>query len=106
MRFLRRKLAAALVLAGAALAARSAWAGPFDLEDEDDKKKAEPQAAPADSAHVDITKMPIATIKPHAYSLGECLTLAERNHPLLWAARARLASVHAQLDEAKWTPYS
>ncbi|MBK6459726.1 MAG: TolC family protein [Myxococcales bacterium] len=41
----------------------------------------------------------------HVYSLPECLALAERNHPNLWAARARLASFHAQLDEAKWTPF-
>ena len=49
---------------------------------------------------------PIATIRPHAYTLSECLSLSERNHPNLWAARARLAFVHAQLDEARWTPFS
>ncbi len=42
---------------------------------------------------------------PHRYTLAECLALTERNHPNLWAARARLAYVHAQLDEAKWTPF-
>ena len=41
----------------------------------------------------------------HVYTLPECLELTERNHPNLWAARARLAYVHAQLDEAKWTPF-
>src|SRR5580693_8011429 len=46
-----------------------------------------------------------ATIRAHQYSLGECLALADRNFPALWAARARLANVHAQLDEAKWTPW-
>lgn len=51
-------------------------------------------------------KAPIATIKPHAYTLKECLLLAERNAPLLWAARARLGVVHGQLDEAKTTPFS
>ncbi len=109
MRSLRRKLRAAsvaLLLGGAALAARTAWAGPFDLDDEDEKKAAPQKPAPSAAAAFDVTKAPIATIKPHAYSLAECLTLAERNHPLLWAARARLAAVHAQLDEAKWTPYS
>ena len=45
------------------------------------------------------------TIRPHEYSLGECLALADRNFPNLWAARARLAYAHAQLDEAKWTPW-
>jgi outer membrane protein TolC len=104
MRVFRRSLAAALVLAGVALAGRTARAGPFDLEDDDDKK---PAAKPADAASAfDVAKMPIATIKPHAYTLQECLSLAERNHPLLWAARARLAQVRAQLDEARWTPYS
>jgi outer membrane protein TolC len=34
------------------------------------------------------------------------LALVERNHPNLWAARARLAFSHATLDEAKWAPYS
>jgi outer membrane protein TolC len=41
----------------------------------------------------------------HAYTLPECLALMERNHPTLWAARARLAQVHAQLDEARWVPF-
>jgi len=39
------------------------------------------------------------------YTLKECLALADRNHPNLWAARARLGGVRAQLDEAKWAPY-
>lgn len=41
----------------------------------------------------------------HRYTLAECLALTEHNHPNLWAARARLAFVHAQLDEAKWVPF-
>ncbi len=47
----------------------------------------------------------VATSAAHAYGLPECLALMEKNHPSLWAARARLAYVHAQLDEAKWTPF-
>ncbi len=46
-----------------------------------------------------------ATIRPHPFGLSECLALADRNFPNLWAARARLAYAHAQLDEAKWTPW-
>jgi outer membrane protein TolC len=46
-----------------------------------------------------------ATITAHQYTLEECLALADRNFPNLWAARARLAYTHAQLDEAKWTPW-
>jgi multidrug efflux system outer membrane protein len=44
--------------------------------------------------------------KPHAFTLAECLDLADKNAPQLWAARARLAQVHGQLDEVKWTPFS
>src|ERR1700689_1812061 len=46
-----------------------------------------------------------ATIRLHQFTLEACLMLADRNFPNLWAARARLAFVHAQLDEAKWTPW-
>jgi outer membrane protein, multidrug efflux system len=46
-----------------------------------------------------------ATIRPHQYSLAECLALADRNFPNLWAARSRLAFAHAQLEEARWTPW-
>lgn len=46
-----------------------------------------------------------ATISAHPYTLSECLALADRNFPNLWAARARLAYTHAQLEEAKWTPW-
>jgi outer membrane protein, multidrug efflux system len=46
-----------------------------------------------------------STISLHQFSLEQCLSLADRNFPNLWAARARLAYVHAQLDEAKWTPW-
>ncbi len=63
------------------------------------------RAASADGD--DPLAMPTApsTIRLHQYSLQECLSLADRNFPNLWAARARLAYVHAQLDEAKWTPW-
>jgi outer membrane protein, multidrug efflux system len=46
-----------------------------------------------------------ATITAHQYTLTECLALADRNFPNLWAARARLAYTHAQLEEAIWTPW-
>ncbi|MDP9000408.1 MAG: TolC family protein [Myxococcota bacterium] len=52
----------------------------------------------------DATSAP-ATIRPHEYTLAECLSLADRNFPNLWAARARLAFTHAQLEEARWTPW-
>jgi outer membrane protein, multidrug efflux system len=54
----------------------------------------------------DLSTSAPATIRSHAYTLTECLGLADRNFPNLWAARARLAYAHAQLDEARWTPWS
>ena len=62
---------------------------------------------PAHASDDDLLAAPTApaSIRAHQYSLAECLALAERNFPKLWAARARLAGVHAQLDEAKWTPW-
>jgi outer membrane protein TolC len=42
----------------------------------------------------------------HKYSLAECLALAERNHPNLWAARARTEAAVAQAEETKYLPYS
>jgi outer membrane protein TolC len=67
-----------------------------------------PPARGDDAANLDSPPAPPvapATIRPHAYTLEECLALADRNFPNLWAARARLAFTHAQLEEAKWTPW-
>ncbi|MDP9149075.1 MAG: TolC family protein [Myxococcota bacterium] len=58
-----------------------------------------------DEAFREYTPSAPATIRPHQYSLAECLELADRNFPNLWAARARLAYTHAQLEEARWTPW-
>jgi multidrug efflux system outer membrane protein len=93
------------------LTARTAHADDLDLEDDAAAKSQKPgrpeKKEPAVTKDdVLLSPGPIATIRPHAYTLGECLSLSERNHPNLWAARARLAFVHAQLDEARWTPYS
>ena len=38
----------------------------------------------------------------HEYSLGECLSLSEHNHPALEAARARLGAMRAQVEEARF----
>jgi multidrug efflux system outer membrane protein len=73
------------------LFARGAAAGPLD----DDPPPA--PAAPAPPAPAAATS--------HAYTLAECLELTEHNSPLLSAARARLAFTHAQLNEARWTPF-
>ncbi|MGO8994880.1 MAG: TolC family protein [Polyangiaceae bacterium] len=96
--------ACALFLSIAAIAAVSvvserALAGdPFSLDD--DKADAGPQGP------IVVQESPsVATIRAHAYTLAECLALADRNFPTLWAARARLSLAHAQLDEAKWVPF-
>ncbi|HEY2368875.1 MAG TPA: TolC family protein, partial [Polyangiaceae bacterium] len=54
----------------------------------------------------DDTTKPLE-VKAHArtYSLAECLALADRNHPNIWAARARLGVARGQLDEARYLPY-
>ena len=107
----RRFLAAGLVLAGAGLVTLPAHAGPLDLEDDDDKKAtkdakdAKDEKNPRKDEPV-LGPAPVATIKMHPYTLADCLALADRNHPNLWAARARLGAVHAQLEEAIYTPYS
>jgi outer membrane protein TolC len=64
--------------------------------------------ARASDDQADPLKAPVApsTMRLHQFTLPECLSLADRNFPNLWAARARLANVHAQLDEARWTPWS
>ncbi len=93
-------------LVGALLAATvssTAFAGDWDLED-DPKAAARDEAAKFD-AFVAVQAAP-ATVKSTTYDLAACLALADRNHPNIWAARARLSFVHGQLEEAKWFPYS
>jgi multidrug efflux system outer membrane protein len=69
-----------------------AHAGDFDLDDDDT-----PSTPAAASAPPPAPK--------RTFTLRECLELADRNHPNLWAARARVALAHGQLDEAKWVPF-
>ena len=74
-------IAAAIV---PALPPRAAWAGPLDLEDDDDKGKDDkPKTDKKDPEP--LPPAPLATIKMRSYSLEECLILADRNHPNLWA---------------------
>src|ERR1700723_2703355 len=87
----------------ALLLAARANAGPLDLDEATPKDS--PGASPAGSFGT-YTPPPVAKVKGHAYTLDECLALTDRNHPNLWAARARLAYVHAQLEEIKWVPFS
>ena len=76
------------------LVASPARAENFGIGDDDEELKNAPEP-----------KQVIATIRPHAYTLPECLALTDRNHPQIWAAKARLTNVRAQLDEAIWTPW-
>jgi outer membrane protein TolC len=85
------------IAAGIALTTGIAKAGPLDLSED---------SPPATTSFGTYVPPPPPAPKGHAYSLAECLALTDRNHPNLWAARARLAYVHAQLDEATWVPFS
>ena len=64
-----------------------------------------PGAVSDDGTAFGTAPVALATIRVHSYTLDECLALADRNFPNLWAARARLALAHAQMEEAKWVPW-
>jgi outer membrane protein TolC len=66
---------------------------------------ASPPSDASEAAPAAVSQLARPTIRPHEYSLDECLALADRNFPNLWAARARLAATHGQLEEARWTPW-
>jgi outer membrane protein TolC len=63
------------------------------------------EPASASPAPGDDAVLARPTIRAHQYTLEESLALADRNFPNLWAARARLAFTHAQLEETRWTPW-
>ncbi|MBK6691627.1 MAG: TolC family protein [Myxococcales bacterium] len=95
-----------LSLAVAALAATER-ARASDLDLEGDEKKTDEKKADAESTFGTYQALPTQqVVRGRSYSLVECLALADRNHPNLWAARARLAWWHGQLSEAKWLPFS
>ncbi len=75
--------------------AASTKAANSDADDDKDETKDEEDDPP---------KVTI-TIAAHPYTLEECLARADRNAPQIWAARARLKYAHAQLDEARYTPW-
>ncbi len=109
MRSARAFLLVALVCSAASLAPRLSLAAGFgddDLEDDADTKDASKKGEATKESVFGSYTPPLQTIRGHAYTLAECLALTDRNFPNLWAARARLAQAHAQLDEARWTPWS
>ena len=85
-----RRTFALVAVAGTLISSRS-LAGDLDLDS--DEPVAPPKAAAA------------AVVPRRSFTLSECLELADRNHPHLWAARARVGQAHAQLEEAKWLPF-
>ncbi|MFO0660300.1 MAG: TolC family protein [Polyangiaceae bacterium] len=65
--------------------------------------------APAPSAAASTTPASNEATTPKAprvLSLAECLEMAEKNHPNIAAARARVDDYRAQLDEAHTAPFS
>jgi outer membrane protein TolC len=52
-----------------------------------------------------LAREPVAPAQ-HGASLARCLELTDRNHPNIWAARARLAKMRGELSEAHSAPYS
>jgi multidrug efflux system outer membrane protein len=99
----RRACAFFFAIGAISVASERAFAegSPFSL---DDPAPAGPKAGASGPISAEDPP-PVATIRAHAYTLAECLALADRNFPSLWAARSRLALAHAQLDEAKWVPF-
>lgn len=76
-----------------------AWS--FVASAEQESREPEKPRAEAESAPESET-LPAA----HGFTLAQCLKLAESNHPNIWAARARLKKMRAQLDEAYTAPFS
>jgi len=50
--------------------------------------------------------VPAARRRVRSYDLRQILELADRNHPQIAAARARVLQARAQLDEAHFAPFS
>lgn len=99
MRVFRRIVRLAALAAMTSVFAAPARAGDADLEEDDDAKTEDGGFGSADAPK------PAVTIQRRTFTLAECLALADRNHPNLWAARARLAFAHGQLQEARTFPW-
>jgi outer membrane protein TolC len=88
---MKRAVARTLALAALSLVVR--W--PTSL--------ARADAPPAGAAEADPGR---AATRPSIYALPAILELADRNHPQIAAARAKLLQARAQLDEAHFAPFS
>jgi outer membrane protein, multidrug efflux system len=100
-----RSVSVSVSIAVASLAASMPARGQTRKLDDDAPVKAAAQNAGAALGSLGTYVPPPIVVKGRTYSLDECLALADRNHPNIWAARARLSFVHGQLDEATWTPF-
>ncbi len=98
-------VALTLVAVATALPAPVAFAQDDRLDDDEPAKPKAAAPTVAATSSLGTYVPPPIVLKSKTYTLEECLALADRNHPNIWAARARLAMVHGQLDEAKWTPF-
>ncbi len=87
---------------GRALVALAAIACPVGAVRADDAPKAD--APKAEAAAGPSSKK--AAPERHLFTLAESLDLADRNHPNVIGARAKLGFVRAQLDEAHTAPFS
>lgn len=93
-----RSPAGVRLLAAAALALAALAGPPAEAQDgEDAAPEPRSSAAAAPRAPRPATK---------TYDLRRCLELADRNHPNVLVARAKLSQVRAQLDEAHYAPFS
>lgn len=97
-----RCLAGIRLLPALAFAVAAVVAAPRAMADEDDERPA--PLAPLAASAPRLEAGPRAATR--AYDLRRCLELADRNHPNVLQARARLSAVRAQLDEAHYAPYS
>src|SRR5262249_3177370 len=104
----RRRLRGRCVCRGCG--GRSGWGGRFEYQDEYEGRGggaggggAGRRARTSRSGGVDAG---VAVVAPRGVPLRRCLELAERNHPNIFAARARLRGMRGQLDEARFTPFS
>lgn len=94
----RPRLAAGLLRRAAAALALVALAAPaVGRADAPAEPKAGPRAEDAKGVVLQATP---------TYDLPRVLELADRNHPSIGQARARLLQVRAQLDEARFAPFS
>src|SRR5262252_1901857 len=94
-------LGQAVALLGLALTFRIATTWADDPPAPATAKPASSAEAPAKPAS--STEAPAPS---HGVSLARCLELSERNHPNIWAARARLERMRAELSEAHTAPFS